>query len=301
MFAEIAFFNFISAILLKAISISYQSTADPIMFNVFNLLICLSKIIIIPLVLVSSNIVIMFIALFFLTFAPFFYTSTILSMILMNTILTKILSDNDKMSDVAKYNFLSKIGSLLGIMIVPSFIFLKKNCPLTFIYCWLIFIILFIFCIDNKLLRSKESRKNFRDKNIVHLLKNSYKYKDIIAVYIVCSALTFTQSNIAFLTGNHYMALIPCFALLCLSFRDKERYNEKCGLAIIFFSFISCFIFKSLLLFLFSLLTNVIMIETKVSAREKYGDSVEPCITAHLITDIISAMVHSGFIVYLLI
>lgn len=297
MYADLAIFNFHLGTMLKMISISYQSKADPLMFNIYNLIICIVKIIVLPTLLSIPNVLIALIALGTLMLSPFFYSATILSMIMINAILTKILSDKNTMKDQAKYSFLSKMGGLVGIVLIPQFLAFKSIVGHQInIFLSIMLGISFIFSLFNKLLDCKEASHSTVKKSRMYILSNAGRFKDVIFIYMVLGFLGFFQSNITFLTGSHYKALMPCFALCCLSFKKNKILYQ---LTFIGFAVVSYYFLNSIGLFLFSFCTNFATIESKTYAREKYGDAMEPHITSHLINDILWCMIHIGSIIYL--
>ncbi len=81
MYYNLLAFNFVIGLALKMMAVSYQTTATSLSFYAYNLIICLTKIIILPLIASSGNRVMSSIIALALLLSPGIYSMSILSMV----------------------------------------------------------------------------------------------------------------------------------------------------------------------------------------------------------------------------
>lgn len=292
---SLALFSFLTGLILKMASISYQSRATPLMFNLFNAAICALKINTLPKML-SSRSTIMLVSIFYLATAPYFYFSSIISMILVNALIMSILSKKNDMKDQAKYNFLSRFGGFTGILLVPLYLKFAADYLLISRMIMSISLVIYFMAFIYEAPNIKQDEV-IEDRNVLTILRNAHKYKPIIFSYLAFGIAGFFLSNITFITGSVTKAAIPCIALLCLSFR---KHINMLVATTVFASIISFIFYKSLILFLISFVISALNIETKTYARRRYGDAMEPHVTAHVVNDLIWFTFHSIAVVYYL-
>ncbi len=290
-------FQSLISVILKFFAISYQTTTTALSLNAHNILICLSKILIMPTLLNASGRIKKIIVLSMLILASQFYTFTILSAIVVNAVFVNILSNDNSLKDQYIYNLLYRIGAIVGISLISLSAFIPITLGVVYkniIFCSLILVLYNLFL--KKEMDKLDDVKEKPKRSILDLYKNAYKYSDIVSVYLILTVLGFIQSNIAFLSGNHYKALIPCLALIILNFKNTKIYTPLRIIGAI----MSHVIAYGLPLFILSFINYKLNTEVKVFAKEKYGDAFEPHITSHLVCDTIWFFIHFGAVLYYL-
>lgn len=290
---NIVIFQFIASFFLKALAVKSQVLATPFSFHMNNFLLSLGKIFLLPIISGLSNMYLAIILMLVLSLANVSYIFTIFAMILVNIIVIKIYSSNNKMDYIARNNLSGKIGSLLGILAIPL---IKTISGLTnyytFIFIGSIFIVqAFRSLVFNDLLKSKVKGSETNHKNILGFKKiqNAVaEYEDIVGLYILIAFFSYFTSNIAFFSGSSHSAIAPCLAMLALILK---KYKKTFIFTAILFGGISFYI-NSVPIYLLTMCTGFLNISTKTYSRKKYKDAYIPHLTACFVVDLLFAVFH---------
>lgn len=285
--------------ILKMCSISYQTYASVRMFHIYNLAISLLKIGLLPILFSLDTLLISGIFILLLSTSPYLYCSNILSMIVLNSLFVKILSNKRESKDLPYYGFFGKVGGIIGILCIPTLLIIYNFLGNVITKYILSTLLVFIFCktlmpyINILRTNKRESKLSIRN-----LLRNSYKYKDVILVYIIASMGSFLISNISFFTSSSRHALMPCLAYLVLSFKGNKRKELIIPLFTLIGFSISSIFFNAGIFFLVSLVLAWLITGVKEYAENKYGDALIPHLSAHLIGDILWSIIHMICVIY---
>lgn len=312
MYYNLLAFNFVIGLILKMMAITYQTTATSLSFYSYNFIICMTKIVLLPIIASSNNKRMSSIIAVALLLSPGIYSMSILSMVVINSALIKILSDNKELDDQPKYSLFNRFGAFIGISLVPlykmvldKFGFLPVMSIIGISLC-----LLYYLCfndildsvdiskhvIENEKKRKRkvyDSNKGFIE-NIVFIVKSMWKYSDIVLLYLLLSLTGFVQSNLSFLTKCSNSAYTP---LLALSFMSIDVDKKIKPIVFIPFALLSYYISSPILL-CFCVLHYFITFKSKSHAEKKYGDAFIPHIVAHLFNDVLFASIYGTLSMY---
>ncbi len=226
------------------------------------------------------------------------------------------MSDNKQTEDLSKYSLIGKIGSLVGVFLVPFYAELISKIGFlpVVVIIGITLSSLYYICFNNMLNETKveeseespidtsENKTNKENDNLegsvfhraFSILKNSYKYLDIILYYLLLSITGFIGSNLPFLTKCSHSAYIPILALAFINIKVDKKIKP---IVFIPFALLSYYISSPALL-CFCTMNYYINFKSKSHAEKKYGDAFIPHITAHLVNDLLFAFLYGCATLY---
>lgn len=293
-------FQVFAGAFLKYYAISHQLGATILSLSICNLIISLSKIFIMTDIINNSQRTNANLVFVMLILSTKFYVCSILTITIINTVILNFLSCKERLEDQYAYNIAYKIGCVIGIYLFTSMILFFEDsfAFIRWIYICLITVLVCVKYLDKEVmpldkLDENEVNKN-KSHNLITLLENAHKYKDIISAYMVLAVIAAIQNNIVFFTGNPYKALIPFVALGVLSLRKTKLFHFSIFLSML----LSHSLINGLPLFILSYLYYKIAAEVKIFSKEKFGDVMVPHATSHLVCNTIMCIVHICIILY---